>query len=262
MQKAVLRSSTKWRAFADAIAFALGVNVWISVVVLPALFVGRFHTTPQLVAGCAPLLFLFIGVVRRADALLLLVFPSSLMVPVALSPDMVSNYVYGPTRFAVVCVGVIAYLFGVSFFTSFYEPAPPANVRPLASSRRPVAPRWKRRFRVYRALAVLSLVFPITLLYTVNFDATSEKFLRQMFPGRMHQMTTVIDLAAIALWVMLYLYAFLDIMKHHRTGDRILAADLGRIKDKATRGVLGPVFFVGLLGAIGFMALLFLGRFL
>jgi hypothetical protein len=255
-------SSLRWRVFADAVALALGINVWISVVVLPGFFVEAFHTTSDMAIAGVPLLLLLIGVWRSSDLFLLLLFPSSLMLPVAFEPAMVSGYVYGLTRFVVVAVGLVAYLFGASFFTSFYEPPEPANVRPLASSRRAMPARWKRRFRMYRALVLLSVVFPMTLLYTVNFDPTSARFLRQMFPGRIAQMTTVADLAAISLWLLLYLYAFLGVMRHHRTGDRVLAADLGRIEQSARKGTLGPAFFLGVICAICFMVILIMGRYL
>lgn len=255
-------SSLRWRVFADAVALALGINIWISIVVLPGFFVNAFQTSNDIVLAAAPLLLLAVGVWRRSELFLLLLFPSSLMVPVAFEPAMVSGYVYGLTRFAVVAVGLVAYLFGASFFISFYDPPEPANIRPLASSRRPMPARWKRRFRIYRALVILSLVFPVTLLYTVNFDETSAEFLRQMFPGRVAQMTTVADLAAIGLWVLLYLYAFLGVMRHHRTGDRVLAADLGRIEQSARKGTLGPAFYLGLVCAIGFMVVLIMGRYL
>ena len=259
---AVHKTSARWRAFADAVALALGVNIWISVVVLPGLFVGSWRTSTDIAIASAPLLMLGFGIWRRSDTALLLLFPSALMVPIAMAPQMVATQVYGPVRFMVVAVGLVAYLFGVSFFSSFYEPDPPENSRNLASSRRPVPVRWRRRFRMYRSLAILSLVFPATLLYTANFDSTSKAFLEQMFPGRVPHMTTVVNLAALGLWVMLFIYAFLGVLRPHRTGDRILVADLGRMRADARRGKLKPSFYVGVLCSVGFMLLLLFGRYI
>lgn len=261
MNAGVLSNPARWRAFADAVALALGINIWISIVVLPGLFVGSWRSAGDIIIGVLPLVTLGVGLMRRSEAILLLFFPSALMVPAALTPAIMSAHVYGPIRFVIVAVGLIAYLFGVSFFTSFYEPPPPESVRPLASSRRPVPPRWQRRFRIYRALAVLSVVFPIIMLYTVNFDPTSEAFLRQMFPGRFTQMTAVLDLAVIAAWVLIYLGCFLSVLRHHRAGDRILIADLGRIRAEAKRGKPRPVFYAGVVCALGFMLLLLFGRY-
>ncbi len=241
-------------------ALALGINVWISIVVLPGFFVGSFRSSTDVLVASLPLAALAAGLWRRNETVLLLLFPSALMIPAALAPEIVSSYVYGPIRFVIVGIGLIAYLFGVSFFTSFYEPPAPENIRPLASSRHPTPPRWRRRLRMYRILPILSVLMPIVLLYTVNFDETSEEFLRQMFPGRVAGMTTVLNLGVIVAWVAVFNYFILDILKHHRTGDRALIADLSAIRVQAKRGKPRPVFFVGVACALAFMLLLFVGR--
>lgn len=261
MLQGVLNNTARWRAFADAVALALGINVWVSVVVLPGFFVGSWQGSGDVVAGSAPLAVLAFGLWRRAEAVLLLAFPSALMVPVALSPEIVGSHVYGPMRFVLVAVGLVAYLFGVSFFTSFAEPPPPEHVRPLSSSSEPTPGRWQRRFRVYRALTLLSLVFPATLIYTVNFDSASEAFLRQMFPGRVAQMTTILNLAVIAAWVLLYSYAFLGVLRRHRTGDRGLVTELTRIRLRAGRGTTRPAFYLSVVCALGFMLVLLFGTY-
>jgi hypothetical protein len=261
MSQGVLSNPARWRAFADAVALALGINVWISIVVLPGLFVGSWRESTDIVVASLPLAALALGLWRRAEIVLLLVFPSTLMIPVALSPEIVGSHVYGPIRFAIVAVGLVAYLFGVSFFSSFYEPPPPHGVRPLASSQEPVPQRWQRRLRLYRALVALSVVFPATMIYTVNFDRSNQAFLLQMYPGRVAQMATVINLAMIAAWVLLYSYAFLGVLRPHRTGDRVLVTDLARIRASARRGKPQPIFYVGVACALGFMLLLLFGRY-
>ena len=256
----VLAHPKRWRAFADAVALALGANVWISVVVLPGFFVGAFRTPASIFLAALPLVALAAGLWRRSETVLLLVYPSALMVPVALSPAIASSFVYGPIRFVVVAIGLVAYLFGVSFFSSFYEPPPPESMRPLASSRQPSPPRWRRRFRMYRMLTALSVVFPIVFLYTANFDKTSERFLHEMFPGRVAGMTTVLDLAVIAAWVAIFHLFFLNILARHRTGDRALITELGAIRSQARRGKPRPVFYVAVISALLFMLILFFGR--
>ena len=262
MDRADRKNPLRWRAFADAVALALGINVWISIVILPGFFVASFRTGNDLLMASAPLLVLGIGIWRRAELFLLLLFPAALMVPIAISPELVGTQVYGPIRFIIVGLGVIAYLFGVSFFSSFYEPKPPHSIRALASSRRPVAPRWQRRFRMYRWLALLSLAFPAVFFYTVNFDDTSKAFVEQMYPGRVAHMLTVINLGAIGMWVVLYTYVFIGILRHHRTGDRILLADLGRLRADARRGKLRISFYLGVLFSVGFMLFLVFWRYI
>ena len=256
----MLAHPKRWRTFADAVALALGINIWVSIVVLPGFFVGSFRATGDILVASLPLVALAAGLWRRNETVLLLLFPSALMLPVALSPQIMSIHVYGSVRFVVVSIGLIAYLFGVSFFTSFYEPPPPENVRPMASSRHPTPPRWRRRFRMYRTLTIISVLFPAILLYTVNFDKTCEAFLRQMFPGRVAPMTTVLNLSVIVAWVVIFNSFVLGVLKQHRAGDRDLVAALALTRSLARRGKPQPVFFVGVACAFGFMLLLFFGR--
>lgn len=251
----------RWRAFADTVAALLGVNVWVSVILLPGLFVGAWRTPAMAIVAALPLPVLIVGMWRRSEVVLLLAYPSALLIPVAVVPEIVSAHVYGPVRFTIVAVGLIAYLFGASFFTSFYEPPPPEATRALSSSRYPTPPRWLRRFRLYRMLAVLSALFPLVLLFAVNFDDTNRAFLRQMFPGRVAAMTTFLNLCVVGAWILLYSYMFLGVLKPHRTGDRDLVVDLARIRQEVKRGRPRPVFYLGVAGALGFMLLLMLSRY-
>jgi hypothetical protein len=256
----VTERAERWQLFAVGVALALGLNLWLSIVVLPALFVGVLrhgmtHASTLMVA-LLPLGLLLVGVWRRSETFLLLLFPLGLLAPVALAPAMVSAHVYGPLRFTLVGLGLVAYLLGVSFFTSFREAPPPAGIRPLASSRQPQPERWRRRVRVYRGLVALSVVVPGMFLYLVNFDGRNQAFLVEMFPGRVTAMTTVIDLAVIALWLALYMHAFLGVLKPHRSGDRDLVASLGLAREQARRGRPRPLFYVGVFAALAGMVLL------
>lgn len=261
MPAGVWKNPERWRRFADAIAIALGLNLWVSVVLLPCLFVGALDSTPRLVAAMTPLPLLLVGLWRRADALLLVGFPSALLLPVALAPQIATTEVYGPIRLSVVAVSMVAYMFGASFFTSFYEPPAPENIRPLASSRKPVPERWRRRFRVYRGLTILSVVFPLILLWHVNFDDTNREFLRQMFPNRVAPMTTMLNLVVLGAWMVIYSYVFLGALKPHRTGDRDLVVTLAQLKAERKRRKPRPIFYVGVVSALGFMLLLLLSRY-
>ena len=250
-----------WRAFADAVAVLLGFNVWVSILLLPGLYAGVWGDGRMVAASLLSLAMLLIGVWRRSDVALLLGFPAALMVPVALHPAIASPAVYGTARLAVVAVGVVAYLFGASFFTSFYEAPAPAGVRPLSSSRQPVPDRWRRRFQVYRALALLSLIFPLVMFYAVNIHGDHLDQLRRMYPGRILQMTVLLDLLVILAWLALYIWVFLGALKPHRTGDRDLVTRLALIEADARRGRPRPVFYLAVAAALGLMTLLLYTRF-
>jgi hypothetical protein len=250
----------RWRAFADAVAGALGVNLWVSLVLLPGLVAGALHTLPEQLAAVIPLGVLGLGVWRRSELILLLAYPSSLLVPLALAPEMANVHIYGPVRFAIVAVGLVGYLFGASIFTSFREPPPPIGRRPLASASRPVPPRWRRRFRIYAALTGLSLVFPLVLLYTINFDDTAREFMLRRYPGRVNALTTVMNLGALSFWVLAYFWFFLGVLRPHRTGDRDLVADLERLRRQSGRARPRPQFYLGVACALLLMITLLVLR--
>lgn len=262
MTEASWFSPKKWRAFADAVALALGVNVWVSILLLPGAFVGAWHSGLALLMAVLSLFVLVVGVTRRSEVVLLLGFPAALLLPVAVAPEMAQVHVYGPIRFMIVAVGLIGYILGASVFTSFHEPVPPRSSRALSSAKRPTPKRWKRRFRVYRALLVLSVIFPLVLLYAINFDDTAREFMRQMYPGRVNAMATLMNVGAIGVWVLLYYYFFLGVLRPHRTGDRDLVADLARLKRESRRARPRPIFYLGVAAALFFMILLLISRYL
>ena len=229
-------TETKWRTFADVVAFALGTNVWVSIVILPAIFVGALHGAGHIAAALLPFGVLLMGLGRRSEGILLGVFPAAVLVPVSIQPQLASSYVYGPVRFALVAIGVIAYLFGVSFFTAFHEPPAPRSVRMLSSATAGPATRWRRRERVYWGLTTLSVIIPIALIVWVNYDDAIGDYIGEMYPGRVALMTTALTVGAIVLWLGIYHYAFLGVLRPHRTGDRDLVTSLTRTRSESKAG--------------------------
>jgi hypothetical protein len=250
----------RWKTFADVVAFALGTNVWISIVILPAVFVGALHGAGRILAAALPFAVLIAGLARRSEAVLLGLFPAAILVPVALQPQMASSYVYGPIRFTLVAIGVVAYLFGVSFFTTWHEPPAPRSIRGLTSAQTGPAERWQRRERVYWGLTGMSLVIPTVLIAWVNFDSTIQDYIGEMYPGRVALMTTALTAGAIVLWLAIYHYAFLGVLRPHRTGDRDLVAALAQARADAKSGKPRRRFYVSVALALAAMATLILLR--
>lgn len=251
--------SDKWKTFADVVAFALGTNVWVSIVILPAIFVNALHG-PAIAAAILPFAVLVLGLARRSETVLLGLFPAALLVPIGLHPELATMYVYGPIRFALVTVGVIAYLFGVSFFTTFHEPPAPRSVRGLSSAQAGPAERWKRRERVYWILAGMSVVIPTVLIAWVNFDGAIADFLGEMYPGRVALMTTALTAGAIVLWLAIYHYAFLGVLRPHRTGDRDLVSALSKARADAKTGKPRARFYLSVAVALIAMITLIYSR--
>jgi len=244
----------RWRTFADVVAFTLGTNVWISIVILPAIFVGALHTAGQILAAVLPFAVLILGLARRSEAILLGMFPAGLLVPIGLWPQMASQHVYGPIRFTLVALGIVAYLFGVSFFTTFHEPPAPRSVRGLSSAQAGPPTRWQRRERMYWILTGMSVVIPTVLIAWVNFDGSVEDYLGEMYPGRVALMTTALTVGAIVLWLGIYHYAFLGVLRPHRTGDRDLVTALAQARADAKTGKPRPRFYIAVAIALVAMA--------
>ena len=250
----------RWRRFADVVALTLGVNVWLSLVVIPSAQVGALGTTLRLALVLLPLVVLGLGIAVRSELVLLGGFPSMLLVPISMTPAIAAPHLFGPVRFFVVALGVIAYLLAGSFFMSFHEPATPRSARPLASSAEPRADRWRRRERVYWALTGLSIVCPMLGLYWVNYDPAINAFLAQMYAGRVASMSTLLNVTVLALWLVLYLHVFLGVLKPHRTGDRDLVTDLAITRTQARGGRPRLRFHVAVAAALILMAALIVMR--
>ena len=249
----------RWRTFADVVAFALGTNVWVSIVILPGMFLGTLRGW-HVLAALVPFAVLILGLARRSEAILLGLFPAAVLVPVGLQPQLASSQVYGPIRFTVVALGVVAYLFGVAFFTTFHEPPAPKSVRGLSSAQTGTPERWRRRERVYWMLTGMSLIVPTVLIAWVNFDSAIADYLGEMYPGRVALMTTALTAGAIVLWLGIYHYAFLGVLRPHRTGDRELVTALAQARADAKAGKPRPRFYLSVAVALAAMTTLILLR--
>ena len=235
-------------------AFALGVNVWISIVILPGIFVGALHGVAHLAAALLPFSVLMFALARRSESLLLGLFPAALLVPIGLQPQMASSYVYGPVRFTVVALGLVAYLFGVAFFSNFHEPPTPRSIRELSSAQAGIPARWRRRERIYSMLVWMSLLIPAVLIGWVNFDPAIGDYLGEMYAGRVALMTTALTVGAIALWLGIYLYVFIGVLAPHRTGDRVLVTSLALTRSEAKTGRPRVQFYLAVAIALVAMA--------
>ena len=258
----IVARNDRWQAFAQAIALALGINLWISLVLAPGLVTGAFgsHAPSQTLAILtllAPLPLLALGIRAHNETILLFAFPSALLVPIALSPTIASQQVYGPVRMAIVGLGLVAFLSGASTLTSFHEPPAPKSRRPLKSSLDPVSPRWRRRNRLYAMLAIASLVFPLTLLYHINFDTKGALALSENYPGRAATFTTLLNVVALAVWLLMLSRFFIAPLEGPRRGDKLLQRELSTMRARANRQRPRVIFYFGGLTALVLMAVWF-----
>jgi hypothetical protein len=253
------------RIAADVVTAALGLNLWLSLVLVPGLFLGSFgpaalHGRAFLALTPVPLFVLAIGIARRSPVWLLLAYPASLLAPVALDPRTVGENAQRPLAFVLIAASLVGFFLGSAYLTGARNviATEMGRTRRLGASlgtKNPV--RWRRRRRIYAALGIVSLVFPVALLYQINFAPDTRAYLAEMYPGaRAPSMVALLDLAAVGLWLCIFSIAVVGPLRSHRTGDKELITDLERLRLEAARPAPTLAFYVGVVCALGLMALL------
>jgi hypothetical protein len=253
------------RIAADAVTAALGLNLWVSLVLVPGLFLGSFgaaalHGRTFLAMAPVPVVVLGIGIARRSPGWLLLAYPAALLAAIALDPRTIGQTAQRPLAFVLIAASLVGFFLGSAYLTSVRNAVAtaPGRTRRLGASlgtKNPV--RWRRRRRVYAALGILSLVFPAALLYQINFAPDTRAYLAEMYPGaRGPSMIALLDLGAVALWLAAFAVGIVGPLRSHRTGDKELIADLERLRVEATRPAPSLAFYIGVVCALGLMALL------
>jgi hypothetical protein len=254
------------RLAADAVTAALGVNLWVALSLVPGMASGAFARSGLLAAVAPlPLAVLAVGVVRRSPLWLLLVYPTALLLPVAVDPRIAPSVAAGPVALTLTAASLVGYLLGGAYLTTpaAAASAAPSRTRRLAGSLVAEAPaRWQRRRRLYLALAILGALLPAMLLYRLGLDGDTRAYLVESFPDeqapgdRAAALLAVLLLAACGVWLLVWDRALVGPLRHHRTGDKELVAELDRLRHDARQATPRLGFYVGVVVALGLMALL------
>ena len=109
-------------------------------------------------------------------------------------------------------------------------------------------------------LTAISVVIPTVLIAWVNYDGAIADYLGEMYPGRVALMTTALTVGAIVLWLVIFHYAFLGVLRPHRTGDRDLVGALAQARADAKSGKPRGRFYLAVGLALGAMLVLILLR--
>jgi hypothetical protein len=235
----------------------LGMNVWASLVFLPALGRGGFVTTRWFwLAAFFPLVPLVVGAFRRAPAWLLLGFPLALLAPLAATPRLVADRVHSLGTFALLVAGTLVYLAAGAALTQAPLPEPPSLSPPRTLPTSGPAPRWRRRRRLYNMMVAFAAIFSVTLVYAVDLRAETREFLTQMYRDRVPQMRALMNLGVLGLLAFVFATAFYGPLARHRTGDASLLAQLERLRKRSRRGTPRAGFYLAVVCALGFMSAL------
>jgi hypothetical protein len=254
------------RLAADLVAAALGLNLWISLVLVPSFVAGSFTRYPAAaILAPLPLGVLFIGVVRRSPLWLLLAYPAALLLPVAVDEKIATASAASPWALALTALSLAGYLMGAAYLSSYAAGGEPraGRTRRLAGSLGAKSPpRWQRRRRIYAALTALSVIMPVVLLYKVAFDPSVRGLLLDSYPterlegDRAQGMLALMLTGLLALWLVVFATAFVGPLRRHRTGDKELVAELDRLRLDAQRASPRLRFYIAVVIALGLMAAL------
>lgn len=181
--------SRKW-SIGDVTIGVLGLNLWITFLVLPTLHFLQHSPGVATVAGiiAGPLL-LAAGLHLHHRHLLLFGLPLSLFVPALFNPKLVGVNVYSAWSFALVATSFLAYMLATLAILRGHE-LPPVPEERRSIGEYVLSPRWRRRFRIYRWMAALSVLFPAVLIFGIFLDPEIQTLVRQSFPGRAQEAVT------------------------------------------------------------------------
>jgi hypothetical protein len=237
------------------LASALGVNLWLTILVVPALYLRASAASAGVLAAlCAlALALLVVGLVRRSRLLLLLLFPLALGLGPLVEPALAGPSVYTPWTLLPCAAALLLHLGGALWLCSTAAaPAAPARQKAVAVPLR--APVSARRFRLYRALAVLGGLFPAALLVAVLHRPGAAGDLERAFGAAAPVAATLITLFALALWVGLFFVYFVRTLSLHLDGDRLTLAEDIEIRRRLVARRPGLGLYLTMLAGLALMA--------
>jgi len=247
-------SRTIW----DLAIVVLGLNIWVSFLLLPVLHldqpgIGPFEAL-LLVAGP---ISLGLGAWWRHPLLLLAVYPALLLSPVLAAPQLVGANVYTPWTFVLVAVSLLAYMLATPLLLALIQ-APGAQHKSRDLDVFPYTPKWRRRTRVYRGLAILAALFPVVLVCTLFLHPGVRADLERHYPGRLSESWALFGLLLLLLWLGLFHTYFLRPLKSHVRGDPQTRYEVQRLRRDLFSRRVRPAFYLYVALALVLMAVLVL----
>jgi hypothetical protein len=214
----------------DLAIFVLGANIWISFLLLPVLHLERPGAGPFVTAFLvvAPLVLVF-GLLLRQRLILLALYPGLLVVPSLHTPQLVGVNVYTTWTFCLVGLSFLAYYVGTPLMLGIIESPPvPDEGKDLEAF--PLTPKWSRRLRIYRWLALLAGIFPAVLVFALYLHPQVGDEMVRYFPGRHAEAHAFFGVLMLGLWIGIFSAYLLSPLKAHTRGDPQLRYELQQLR--------------------------------
>ncbi len=243
---------------------ALGVNLWVVAVALPlalaahARALGGVSPAGVVAWSLAPLVALGVGAWRqrsRSQAWgLLVAFPVLIAAPQALAATEVTARVLPAAATLLAAVSLVAYLGSVVRAQARAERLGDGGTAATRRLRQdPVPPRWLRRLRVYRGLALVALGFPLVLLGGVDLSPSFASSLEASFGANAARAQALATVGVGLLWIVLLRAYVLAPLHGHLQHDRDLLRALEHDRRHARSGRPRAGFYFAVAVALGAM---------
>lgn len=213
-----------------AVAAFLGVNAWAQLVLATALFCPAIEMGVALMVA-APLVALAAGIRWRNDWLLLLAVPTAMAAALVTMRDALDLAHFPRLRLLLASCSLVVYLLAAAWVASAAPPAQPSvRMATLPAHTRPA--RWASRERMYWGLAAVALLFPSALLHHILYDAAFLERVSSLYGDRQRGMQILLMLGGLVVWLAMARWAVIDVLDRHRSGDRVLAVELERLRQR------------------------------
>jgi len=242
------------------VSVALGANLWMVAVVAPLAFGGTLATAPA--GAIVPLVLLSLaspamlawGAFRRAPVLLLVGFPSLAVLPLLVKESTALTLPAPP--FMLLASSLLAYLVATArgLEQAAIATSEPREVKSVALSAEPPSPRWRRRTRLYRALATASLALPLALIWALDLRRSTVEALDRAFTDRADAVRALYTAGAAMLSLFVFRYYLVAPLETHLQRDRDTARALDELRAHARAGRPRATFYFFVVLALGAMA--------
>jgi hypothetical protein len=242
------------------LAAALGINLWATMVVVPALHLGAALRSPVVLGVLSALGagVLVAGVLLRSRITLLTLFPLTLVAALAFDPTLAGPSVYTPATLLPCAVALILHFGGsLLFLGTTHAPKAPLRLRPLP----PTTPTraQSRGRRVCHSFTALAAIMPLGMLGALHYRPSAARDLATSFGANLELGIALLDLFVLALWAGVFVTYFAGPLRIHLEGDRLTMAENLLVASRLRQRPSAALIALLLAAAVGLFAL-FLGR--